>query len=904
MKRSQPKILFCLLCIALLLLSACSKAQEAQVYQRGKQQYQCGEYLYCLLSDGNAEVIGYLGDDTQTEITIPSQLDGYKVTSIGEKAFDGSEHLENVIIPEGVTTIGDYAFSNCKYLESVTIPDSVRIIGMNPFLGSDWFEQVIMSPRHPAFATINGALFEKAEKKLICCFVDAVPAEYTIPQGIKSIGKYAFANCQTSMVVIPDSVTTIEDWAFYGCGITTITIPDSVTSIGVNPFCYCSDLAEIVISPTHPVYEVIGWVLLNKQENKLISCLSSYPYGEISITRGITSIGDGAFLGCDKLNYFVLPDSIVSIGDEAFTLREDWFEVEEASFSHLYAEKNNYGYSIADFSEDTPVYFSGDFAYLLLEDGTAAIGAYNNEASHTEVVIPDTLDGHPVTAILSETFSDCSSMKKIMIPNTVTYIGNEVFDGCSSLISIDLPENLEFIGLRAFRDCSSLMHIDIPVGISKVKAGTFSGCESLTHIALPDGLTEIGYEAFGWCYALTNITIPDSVTVIGDSVFSSSGLQSITIPGSVNTIEEDAFFDCDDLQSVTICDGVTTIEPSAFSNCESLASIVIPDSVTDIDDDAFYKCYAVTLVVNSNSYAETYAIMQGIPFRYNEVPPEGKQTLDVSGEYVGMTTSNEFISVTIPQSTDEKAIVKINGDTLEGKYQLEEEQVIITMKGQKMVGFINGDEIAFDEATVKRGLDLSTLDLNNTYRKEFYTHFNFYSWSADHYQRLICGFSSKWHTDYVSLYAGCSGATDVAIVPSVVHKENREYRVVLRGPTGEGGLYDTICDSRVHTLLIGDGVEVWEFFGYGNDNLLNVCLPDDANGIICCDVEHSMLQTMYSIKPDITYYVIEGSSAHHVCEQLNLPYRFRKTYSSVGLVVDDSLKENDPILAEYIESLP
>ncbi|MDC0550148.1 leucine-rich repeat domain-containing protein [bacterium] len=136
-----------------------------------------------------------------------------------------------------------------------------------------------------------------------------------------------------------------------------------------------------------------------------------------------------------------------------------------------------------------------------------------------ELVIPNTIDGNPVTSIGDEAFFLCDSLTSITIPDSVTSIGDWVFRNCSSLTSITIPDGVTSIGEYAFYDCSSL-----------------------TSITIPDSVTSIDDYAFQFCTDLTSITIPDSVTSIGDSAFDScTSLTSITFLGTAPTAGIEAF---------------------------------------------------------------------------------------------------------------------------------------------------------------------------------------------------------------------------------------------------------------------------------------------------------------------------------------------------------------------------
>lgn len=100
------------------------------------------DYIYRLREDNTAEIVEYIGMDT--ELSIPSQLDGYAVTAIGESAFAYCERLTAVTIPHGVTVISEYAFEHCSAMTHITIPDSVTDIGGYAFYWCSALKDVII----------------------------------------------------------------------------------------------------------------------------------------------------------------------------------------------------------------------------------------------------------------------------------------------------------------------------------------------------------------------------------------------------------------------------------------------------------------------------------------------------------------------------------------------------------------------------------------------------------------------------------------------------------------------------------------------------------------------------------------------------------------------------------------
>lgn len=149
-------------------------------------------------------------------------------------------------------------------------------------------------------------------------------------------------------------------------------------------------------------------------------------------------------------------------------------------------------------------------------DGSGYICTGASESAGSELAIPDTYRGKPVTGIGSNAFNGRTDLRKITLPDSITEIDAYAFMGCSSLTEINLPNQLETIFIGAFTDCGSLTEFVIPESVSKMYDFTFSGCDSLKTIVVKAPLEAL-YDRDFFCENLEVIQIPDSVTSFFDT---------------------------------------------------------------------------------------------------------------------------------------------------------------------------------------------------------------------------------------------------------------------------------------------------------------------------------------------------------------------------------------------------
>ncbi|MBQ9531438.1 MAG: leucine-rich repeat domain-containing protein [Eubacterium sp.] len=229
------------------------------------------------------------------------------------------------------------------------------------------------------------------------------------------------------------------------------------------------------------------------------------------------------------------------------------------------------------------------------------------EGSATTVIIPDAIDGCPVTSIGTEAFWNNTILTSITIPNSVTSIGNDAFR-CCNLTCITIPSSVTYIGKGAFIGCTDLTSITVDSNNSNYSSqdGVLFNKEKTilvqyptgkirTNYTIPDSVTSIGKYAFVGCNGLTSITIPDGVTNIGEEAFEACmGLSSILIPDSVRYIDYSAFRCCENLRNVVIGNGVSYLSSETFAGCTNLICITIPESITSILKDVFLGCNSLS----------------------------------------------------------------------------------------------------------------------------------------------------------------------------------------------------------------------------------------------------------------------------------------------------------------------
>ena len=314
----------------------------------------------------------------------------------------------------------------------------------------------------------------------------------------------------------------------------------------------------------------------------------------LSVSSGITRIGNSTFCSCSNLVSVELPSSIESIGGSAF---------EGCVSLPSFVIPN--GVSLVDGN-----LFSGctNLAEVYIPNSVTTIWyeAFYGCSSLTEVELPKNL-----TTIRSGAFWNCTNLKAISFPDSLTTIENQSFYGCNSLTEIFIPGNINNIGNVAFANCKNLRKVDISNGVTSIGNSAFSGCISLTGIFIPESVSTIGSHVFLNCDNLIRIDVDENnPNYLSDSygvLFNKEQTQLLcfpagnphkvySIPEGVTKIDRYGFMGVKNLESISIPIGIKEINSETFENCVSLSNIDLPSSLSNIGIKAFKGCKSLTSI--------------------------------------------------------------------------------------------------------------------------------------------------------------------------------------------------------------------------------------------------------------------------------------------------------------------
>ena len=602
-------ILSCAVLAVCLLLILPTEAHAAEIVDSGT----CGENLTWTLDDAGTLTISGTGTMTNYsyyEVPWYSSYDAILavviedgVTSIGDCAFYYCVSLTNVTVSGSVTKIGYFAFQGCYNMASITLlGDAPKTIFSHAFDNctglSDVYISDIAAWCNTSFPSSAANPLNYAENLYVN---NQLVTELVIPNGVTSIGRYAFCGYSSlTSVAVADSVTSVGNSAFGGCsGLTSITIPDSVTSIGGSAFYNCTGLITVNFNATN-------CTTMGSQSSPVFSGCTNLT--TINIGEDVTAIPSYAFSDCFSLKSITIPDSVISIGVSAFSGCSG-LESMTIPFVGECRKSNTdtYQYPLG--------YFFGTASYT---GGVATTQYYYGSSKYSTTsdtyYVPTALKTVTVTGgdIPYGAFYNCTNLTSVTIGDSVTNIGGSAFYGCSSLESMTVP----FIGERRKTYLNTYQY---PLGYFFGTASYTGGVATTQHYYGTYSSSFTDSSTYYIPASLKNVTVSGGNILYG-AFYGCKNLTSITIEDGVTSIRESAFYNCKNLKTIRISAGITTLSSSTFSGCSNVEFMVLPESLAQINSEKdFFDIFTnedFLLGVAPGSYAETLAIQYSKSYKY------------------------------------------------------------------------------------------------------------------------------------------------------------------------------------------------------------------------------------------------------------------------------------------------
>lgn len=410
--------------------------------------------------------------------------------------------------------------------------------------------------------TGSGAMFDYVKTAMIPWYnqrntFDSV----SLPQGLTSIGRYAFYNCDAlKSVAIPEGVTTIVRDAFYDCdGLTSVTLPSTLTSIGNQAFYDCRYISGAINIPEGVT--AIG-------DSTFYNC---YNITSLTIPNSVTIIGNCAFYYCNKVTSLTIPNSVVSIGNYAFnycnkivtlTIGNGVTSIGNYAFYNCSSLDEVYVLAETPPALGTSALYSSPICYIpagtldayqssdwvsyvsgFVEQGQCGENLYWTISNGTLSITGSGAMYDYTSSAFAPWYSQRANITSITLPNGLTSIGAWAFYDCDSISSISIPSTVTTIGNEALYHCSNLTSVSIPDAVTTLGYEAFANCTLLTNVSLGSSIMTIGDYAFSYCPALTKMTLKsETPPTIGDYIFSNSSAPTCYIPcGTLSAYQSSAW---------------------------------------------------------------------------------------------------------------------------------------------------------------------------------------------------------------------------------------------------------------------------------------------------------------------------------------------------------------------------
>lgn len=491
-------------------------------------------------------------DYTDASYVIPPTVSSggvtYTVTKIGDSAFYGSG-VTSVELPETVTVLDNYAFGMCRSLKEINLPSGITSIPDYAFaLGNSFALETLTINCDPS--KVNAKMFKQTGQ---------IPALKHLILGayLKELGESAIG--------------------YWANGVADVTVAAGDGTLKCDPAAFERWTAG-VLNINRPVEMTMT------NETRLITEIH---IGDLAPFTGITFTSD---------NYSAAKLYVYGARLNAYKATEPW-----SNFAQIMAEP---GTEVEDRTHG--------FNFTVNDtDATAELIAAGSEVDPYEgdIVIPETIvkngKTYTVTSIGYQAFYN-RPITSVKFSATIKEVKQSAFNRCTALADVELNDGLEKLGYDVFSNCKSLKSIVIPGTVRNLPGGSsFSGsglqtvaleegvetiaddfmeCAALDRVFLPSTLKEIGMSAFENCTSLTDIIIPQSVKKINAFAFAGTGIAQISLPEGVEELSGQALGQMNganqsySLKSVELPASLKTIHYMTFNNDCGLTELTVNGS--------------------------------------------------------------------------------------------------------------------------------------------------------------------------------------------------------------------------------------------------------------------------------------------------------------------------------------
>ncbi len=590
-----------------------------------------GDFTYTIDGDGNAHITNCASGET--EIAIPENLDGAKVTEIDAKAF------------------------RAVHPEKITIPASVEYISAdNPFAPCMSVKEIVVDDKNENYCAVDGVLYSKDMKKLLFYPNKKSVKSFNIPDGVEEVGIAAISETELEEITLPDSLSVIDRHSFsFNASLKSIDMSNtSIEYVDAMAFVNCTSLKEVLFSDSTVS---IG----------LAAFLNCESLEEVTLPPALEEVLQSAFMGT-ALTEIKIPSSVANIGYNAFGYKDDENAVDDflvigdsGSAAQKYATDTDDEYDYAnDFEFKSteaiqaeeelkalnPI-VSGDYEYSI-QDGEAMLLIC--AAMGDTIEVPEEIDGYKVTSIYKNAFISVGA-SDIILPDTVKTIGENAFP--QTLKSLTISANCtEIAGDEPFLTCLSLEEINVNEGGDgeySSENGVLYNKDKTLLIAYPhqksdktftppETVRELQKSSFCYNEYLEEIDLSNVVTIGSYSFEACPSIKSVKLSKDLNFAGNGAFIGCTSLESIRVYDKIETIGEYAFGYDydEELAAEIQKaqqERMSDVDAAPFSVMDGFKIYADEDSLAFDYAKACGIEVITNTVAI-GSKNVDKNFLYV------------------------------------------------------------------------------------------------------------------------------------------------------------------------------------------------------------------------------------------------------------------------------